>query len=44
MHSGGTIEVRGGSWIAKKNGRFFHFDDTSGSGIGLSNRNISIFS
>lgn len=43
MYSGGTIEVRGGSWIAKKNGRFFHFDDTSGSGIGLSNRNISIY-
>ena len=43
MHSGGTIEVRGGSWIAKQNGRFFHFDDTSGGGIGLTNRNISIY-
>lgn len=43
MKSGGTIEVRGGSWIATKTGRMFHFDDISGGGIGLSNRNISIY-
>lgn len=43
MKSGGTIEVRGGSWIATKTGRMFHFDDITGAGIGLSNRNISIY-
>lgn len=43
LKSGGTIEVRGGSWIATQNGRFFHFDDISGAGIGLSNRNVSVY-
>lgn len=43
LKSGGTIEVRGGSWIMTQNGRAFHFDDITGAGIGLSNRNISIY-
>ena len=43
MQSGGTIEIRGGSWIAKQNGRLLHFDDISGAGIGTSNRNVNIY-
>lgn len=43
LKSGGTIEVRGGSWIMGQTGRAFHFDDTSGAGIGVTNRNISIY-
>ena len=43
MRSGGAVEVRGGSWIATRTGRMFHFDDMSGVGIGLSNRNINIY-
>ena len=43
LKSGGTIEIRGGSWILNKTGRAFHFDDLSGVGIGYSNNIVSVY-
>ena len=43
LKSGGTIEIRGGSWILNKTGRAFHFDDLSGMGIGYSNNIVSVY-
>lgn len=43
LKSGGTIEVRGGSWIMNQNGRAFHFDDITGAGIGPSNKMVNVY-
>lgn len=43
IKSGGTIEVRGGSWIVNQNGRVFNFDDLSGAGIGTTNKIINVY-
>lgn len=43
LKSGGIIEIRGGSWILNQNGRAFHFDDLSGTGIGESNKTINVY-
>jgi hypothetical protein len=32
--AGGSVEVRGGSWIVNKTGRILHIDEPTGSGIG----------
>ena len=43
LKSGGTIEVRGGSWIMTKTGRAFHFDDITGAGIGPTNKMVNVY-
>lgn len=41
--SGGSVEVRGGSWILSRTGRVIHAEDSTGAGIGTSNNFVTFY-